>query len=180
MSVETIARRYSSALADVVLKSGETETVRSELRSWESLIDSSEQLAEVFSNPAITHIDKEGVLERLIARTQPSRTTGNFLRVLLRNGRLVELGEIIQRFEAELEERSGAAVAKVTAARELTDQEKAELAASLAKATGRSVKPEFVVDSGIIGGIITQVGSTVYDGSVRTQLESLRQELVNG
>lgn len=179
MSVETIARRYSSALADVVLKTGETETVRSELKSWETLINSSDQLTEVFSNPAIAHIDKEGVLEKLIGKTQPSRTTGNFLRVLLRNGRLVDLGEIIERFEAELEERSGNAVAKVTAARELTDGEKSELAASLAKATGKNIKPEFIIDSEIIGGIITQVGSTVYDGSVRTQLECLRDELIN-
>mgnify|MGYP001311045505 CR=1 FL=1 len=180
MSVETIARRYSSALADVVLKTGEAEAVRSELRSWEMLIASNEQLGEVLSNPAIPHLNKEGILEQIIVKAKPGRTTGNFLRVLLRNNRLRDLSEIIKRFEAELQERSGNAVAKVTAARELSDGEKANLVASLATTTGKNVKPEYIVDPNIIGGIITQIGSTVYDGAVRTQLENLREELVNG
>lgn len=180
MSVETIARRYSSALADVVIKSGETDIVKSELRSWEMLFTANEQLAEVFSNPAVPYANKKGILDQIIAKVRSGRTTGNFLRVLLQNNRLVDLNAIIKRFEAELEERSGNAVAKVTAARELTDGEKAELIASLARSTGKNVKPEYIVDQNIIGGIITQIGSTIYDGSVRTQLENLREELVNG
>ena len=180
MSVETIARRYGAALADVVTRSGEAETVKSELRSWEMLLSSSSELTEVFGNPAIPHMNKEGVLEQLIKRAQPGRTTANFLRVLLRNSRLTELSEIIKRFEAELEERGGNVVAKVTAARELSEGEKAELLVSLAKVTGKKVRPTYHVDRDLIGGIVTQIGSTVYDGSVRTQLENLRQELVNG
>lgn len=180
MSVETIARRYSSALADVVIKSGETDMVKSELRSWEMLFTANVQLAEVFSNPAVPYANKKGILDQIIAKVRSGQTTGNFLRVLLQNNRLVDLNAIIKRFEAELEERSGNAVAKVTAARELTDGEKAELIASLARSTGKNVKPEYIVDQNIIGGIITQIGSTIYDGSVRTQLENLREELVNG
>ena len=180
MSVETVARRYGAALADVVMKSGETETVRTELRSWEAMLGENEDLRAVFANPAIAHLDKERILEKLIARVGPGRTTANFLKVLLRNGRITELSEIIERFEAELEERSGNVVAKVTSARDLTDSEKAELAANLAKVTGKNIKPAYFVDKGIIGGVVTQIGSTVYDGSVRTQLENLREELVSG
>lgn len=180
MSVETIARRYGAALADVVVKSGETEAVRSELKTWEAMLTSNAELASVFASPAIAHMDKESILEKLIAKARPSRTTANFLKVLLRNGRVGELGEITRRFEAELEERSGNVVAKVTSARDLTDGEKAELAANLAKVTGKNIKPVYSVDRNIIGGVVTQIGSTVYDGSVRTQLENLREELVNG
>lgn len=180
MSVETVARRYGAALADVVVKSGETETVRTELRSWEAMLGSNAELSSVFANPAIAHLDKESILDKLIAKAQPGRTTANFLKVLLRNGRIGELREIIERFEAELETRGGNVVAKVTSARDLTESEKAELAANLAKLTGKKIKPAYYVDKGIIGGVVTQIGSTVYDGSVRTQLENLRQELVNG
>ena len=180
MSAEAVARRYGAALADVVMKSGETETVRAELKSWEAMLNTNEELRSVFSNPAVAHLDKESILNKLIAKAQPGRTTANFLKVLLRNGRIGELREIIERLEAEVEERSGNVVAKVTSARDLTDSEKAELSANLAKVTGKNIKPAYFVDKGIIGGVVTQIGSTVYDGSVKTQLENLREELVNG
>ena len=180
MSVETIARRYATALADVVLKSGETETVTSELKTWEVLIDSNENLQTLFGNPSIAHLSKEKVLDGLLAKTRPSKTTANFLKVMLGNGRLTELGHINTRFAAVLEERSGNVVAKITSARELSASEKTELETNLEKLTGKQIKPDFIIDNGIIGGVVTQIGSTVYDGSVRTQLENLKEELVNG
>lgn len=178
MSVETVARRYAVALADVVTKSGETETVRTELRSWEAMMKASAELTAVFANPSITHIDKESILNKLVAKARPGQTTSNFLKVLLRNGRLTELSEINTRFDAEIEIRSGNLVAKVTSARELTDSEKAELNANLAKLTGKRIRPLYEVDKEIIGGVVTQVGSTVYDGSVKTQLENLKADLI--
>ena len=180
MSAETVSRRYATALADVVMKSGETETVRNELRIWEQLLVANVDLQSAFGNPAITHPKKEKVLEDLIVRTKPSKTTANFLRVLLRNGRLMELDEINTRFESVVEERSGLVSAEVTSARELGDAQKNELKASLERVTGRQVKLNFAVNPDLIGGVVTRVGSTVYDGSVKTQLENLKQELVNG
>lgn len=144
------------------------------------LLSGNEELSSVFANPAIAHLNKESILEKLIEKVQPGKTTANFLRILLRNGRLGELSEIDTRFEAELEERGGNVVAKVTSARELTENEKAELNANLAKLTGKHIKPAYIVNKEIIGGVVTQIGSTVYDGSVKTQLENLREELVNG
>jgi F-type H+-transporting ATPase subunit delta len=180
MSQETVARRYATALADVVTKNGDIDTVRTELKSWEELIRSSIDLQNAFLNPPIGHASKEKVLESLVQRTRPSRTTSNFLRVLLKNDRIGELDEINRRFEAELEERSGVVTAHVTSARELTDGEKAQLQTNLAKLTGRMVKLEFGIDKDLIGGVVTRIGSTVYDASVKTQLENLREELVNG
>lgn len=179
MSVETISRRYATALADVVVKSGETETVRAELRMWEQLVAASAELRNAFGNPAITYPKKEKVLEALTARAKPSRTTANFLRVLLRNGRLVELDHIITRFEAVLEERSGTVSAEVASARELTDGQRTELKLHLEKRTGRQVKIDFAVDPELIGGVVTRIGSTVYDGSIKTQLENLKEELID-
>jgi F-type H+-transporting ATPase subunit delta len=179
MSVETIARRYGTALADVVLKTGETDTVKAELKTWEEMMSSNADLMSAFQNPAIAHLDKEKVLESLISRAKPSKTTANFLRVLLRNSRLTELAEINDRFAAVLEERSGRVAADVVSARELSADQKAELKANLEKLTGKQVQLNFNIDQSIIGGVVTRVGSTVYDGSVRTQLENLRQELIN-
>jgi F-type H+-transporting ATPase subunit delta len=180
MSTQTVARRYASALADVVLKNGETSSIRSELGIWSEMVAANPDLGTAFGNPAIARLTKEKVLEKLIVRAQPSKTTANFLRVLLQNGRLGDLDGIIERFDKVVEERSGVVAAEVTSARELGSTEKAEIEANVAKAVGSKVKLEFKVDADIIGGVVTRIGSTVYDGSVRTQLENLKQQLVNG
>ena len=180
MSVETVARRYATALADVVLKHDETETVKTELKTWEDLIKLNDNLQTAFANPSIAHLSKEKVLEGLLAKTKPSKTTANFLRVLLRNSRLTELRQINEKFAAVLEERSGVVAAEVTSARPLSDNERAELKASLAKLTGKLVNLNFEIDENIIGGVVTRVGSTVYDDSVKTQLENLKMQLING
>lgn len=180
MSVETVARRYATALADVVIKSGQIEPVKTELKTWEQLMVANEDLLNAFRNPSIAHASKEKVLEGLIAKTRPSTTTSNFLRVLLRNSRLTELGHINQRFETLLEERSGAAIAEVTSARELSPDQRNELKANLEELTGKQIKLNFSIDPEIIGGVVTRLGSTIYDGSVKTQLENLKEELING
>jgi F0F1-type ATP synthase delta subunit len=83
MSNETVARRYAAALADVVLKTGETQTVQTELKSWAELMNANTDLQTAFRNPAIQHQNKEKVLENLLEKTKPTPTTANFLRVLL-------------------------------------------------------------------------------------------------
>lgn len=179
MSAETIARRYAAALADVVLKNGETDQVKAELKEWEALINANHNLQTAFSNPAIVHLNKEKVLESLLARTGPSKTTANFLRVLLRNSRLTELDEINERFASVLDERNGIVAAEVTSARELRDDERSELKANLEKLTGKTVDLNFETNKELIGGVVARIGSTVYDNSVKTQLENLREQLIS-
>ncbi len=180
MSIETVARRYAAALADVVEKTGETETVKSELRAWEELINSNTDLRDAFGNPSIPHLRKDAVLNDLISRAKPSRTTANFLRVLLENGRLTEISEITARFESVLDERSDIVIGEVSSARALSDDQKAQIVGNLEKITGKRVKPTFEIKDDLIGGVVARIGSTVYDGSVRTQLENLREQLIDG
>lgn len=179
MSVETVARRYASALADVVIKSGEKDVVQSELKTWEEMLRSNSDLYNAFYNPAIAHNSKEKVLETLLAKSGPSRTTANFLRILLRNNRLTEINAINEKFDSVLDERSGVVSASVTSSRQLSEGEKNELKANLAKLTGgKEIKIDYKIDENIIGGAITRVGSTVYDGSVKTQLELLKNQMI--
>ena len=70
MSVETVARRYAAALADVVVKSGETQTIQTELKIWEQMLTANNQLQEVFSSPAIAHLNKENLLENLLEKSK--------------------------------------------------------------------------------------------------------------
>ena len=180
MSVETVARRYAGALADVVTKSGEATKIQSELKQFEEILTSNQNLFEALSNPAIAHNSKERVLESLLAKTKPAPATANFLRILLQNGRLTNLGVINKRFASVLEERAGIVSGKVISARALSAAEKKEIQTNLEKTLEKTVSLDFDIDTNIIGGVVTKIGSTVYDGSVKTQLENLKAQLVNG
>jgi len=180
VSTQTIARRYATALADVVLKQDDADTVKSELGIFEQMVAASADLSTALSNPAIAHKKKERILEELISRTKPSKTTSNFLRVLLQNSRLVDLSDIRERFEAELITRSGIVAAQVTTARELPEKERGEVEKTIAGLTGKRVSVDYSVDPELIGGLVTRIGSTVYDGSIRTKLENLKEQLVTG
>ena len=175
--MQTIARRYVAALADVVTKRGEAREVQEELSGWELMMQGNPDLLEVFRNPTIPYEQKHSVLDKLIDRARVRPTTANFLQVLLSNHRLTELGEINKRFAQELDDRSGVVVAQVTTARPVPDEMREGLGARLSGLTGRRVRLQFAVDEDLIGGVVTRVGSTLYDGSVRTQLQQIKQKM---
>lgn len=178
MSVEVIARRYATALADVV--GSDYKTVRDELKIFEGMMSNGSDLSNMFANPSLAHAGKVRVLENLLEKTKPTKTTANFLRVLVENGRLVNLTEINQAFVQVLAERSGVVSAQVTSARTLTAAEQKDLESNLEKMMGRKVNLAYEINQEIIGGIVTRIGSTVYDSSIRTQLDNLKKQLVNG
>ena len=177
MSVQTVARRYASALADVVLERGEAREVLDELKTWEGMLTANPNLREVFRNPTIALEKKRAVLNQLIAMSRPRPTTANFLKVLLQNQRLTELSEIIRKFEQILDERAGMVAATVTTASVVPVAAQQRLHETLARLTGKKVRIDFNTDPEIIGGSVTRIGSTVYDGSVRTQLRQIKEKM---
>lgn len=177
MSSQTVARRYASALADVIIERGEEAQVQEELTAWEGMILGNGPLLEVFRNPTVAYQQKEKVLNELITRTKVRPTTANFLRILLKNQRLADLPEVNAKLGQILDERSGLVSAQVTSARPVSDPIKASLVAKLAEMTGKKIRLSFDTDETLLGGIVTRIGSTIYDGSVRNQLERLGEEL---
>jgi F-type H+-transporting ATPase subunit delta len=173
LSLQTVARRYAQALADVVIERREEREVRNEIQSWASMIDGNPQLKEVFANPTVVYDQKRKVLEDLISRTRIKETTASFLRVLLRNQRLAQLPEISARFGQVLDERGGVVAAEITTARPISEELKKTLHETLASATGRNVRLTFATDEKIIGGFVARIGSTIFDGSVDNHLERL-------
>ena len=180
MSLQTVARRYASALADVVVERKEEREVQQEIDQWASMIEANPQLKEVFANPTIGYDEKRNVLEELISRTRVRPTTASFLRVLLRNQRLSQLRDVSERFSYVLDERGGVVSAIVTTAKPISEDLKNQLRDSLAAATGRRVRVTFNTDETIIGGLVARVGSTIFDGSVHNRLERLSDELAGG
>jgi F-type H+-transporting ATPase subunit delta len=177
MSVQTVARRYASALADVALERGEASEVQEELTTWERLFQSSENLREVFRNPTIALDQKRGVLNKLIERARPRPTTVNFLKVLLQNQRLTDLAEINSKFAEVLDVRAGTVAATVLTARSVPEDAQQKLHATLSILTKSKVRVNFATDPELIGGLVTRIGSTVYDGSVRNHLQQIKEKM---
>jgi F-type H+-transporting ATPase subunit delta len=178
LSVLAVARRYAVALADVVLARGEAQEVREELSAWEAMTEASPQLSEVFRHPTIPYEQKRGVLNELIKRARVRPTTANFLQVLLQNHRLEDLSEVNRQFGRELDRRSGVVTAEVTTARAVAPEAQEALRARLAQLTGSDVRLQFAVDDALIGGVVTRIGSTLYDGSVRSQLQQVKRRMI--
>lgn len=178
MSVQAIARRYAAALAEVVTKRGEAAEVRDELSAWEEMTRANAELLDVFRHPTIPQEQKQRVLHALIERTRPRPTTANFLQVLLQNHRLADLNEINRQFAQELDRRSGVVTAQVTTARPVPAEAQEALRTRLGELTRSRVRLQFAVDEELIGGVVTRIGSTVYDGSVRNQLEQVKQRMI--
>jgi F-type H+-transporting ATPase subunit delta len=178
LSIQTVARRYATALADVVTERGEARQVQEELSAWEMMMNANPMLMEVFSNPTIPYEQKRKVLTSLIERVRLRPTTSNFLQLLLKNQRLTELTEVNGRFAQVLDERSGVVSAEVKTARRVPEAQQEALRSKLAAMTGKQVRLSFTTDEELIGGIVTRIGSTIYDGSVRTQLQQVREKMV--
>jgi len=177
LSIETIARRYAVALADVVAERGEALAVQKELLEWGTMISSNSLLRDAFSNPIVPYEQKQKLLSELLTRSRVLPTTASFLKVLLRNQRLSEIGEVNKRFALILDQRAGLVAAEVTTARPISAESVQALQGKLTSVTGKQVRLTFATDQELIGGMIVRVGSTVYDGSVRNQLDQVERQL---
>ena len=177
MSSQTIARRYATALADVIADGSEAREVRAEVGEWDRMLTANPPLLEIFANPTVAYEQKQKILSELIDRTSVRPTTANFLRVLLRNQRLADLAQVNAKLSQILDERSGVLSADVVSAQPLPAGTSQALTDTLSRMTGKKITLNFAIDESLLGGIVTRIGSTVYDGSVRNQLNRLREEL---
>jgi F-type H+-transporting ATPase subunit delta len=180
MSAATIARRYAEAMADVATAHNLIDQIDGELHTFAEMLGQSRELAEVFASPVLPYPDKARVLEAIIARARPGAYTANLLRAMLNHHRLPLVREVSEQYRRIINERRGVVVAEVTTAQPLADAEQAQLGQRLQAITGKRVEFQFKTDAALIGGVVTRIGSVVYDGSVRTQLQEIEQRLKSG
>ncbi len=162
---------------DVAVEQKKSEEVGKELASFVELTRESADLRNMLASPAVPKEKKHAVINALAKRLGSSKAFRNFLCVLVDNRRTAMLGQIREAFEAQLLERLGVTQAQVTTARELSASERGDLSKALERLTGKRIEAEYKLDAGMIGGAVVRIGSTVYDGSVREQLNRLRASL---
>ena len=169
---------YSRAFADVVFESRlDAAKTLDQLHLLSSLLRANRDLRRVWENPAITAEQKRAVLDAIAGREGLSKQVRNFVAVLIDHRRMHFFDAIVEQLGHELDARMGFAEAQITTARELGDPEKRSLEAQVGKLTGKKVRARYSRDARILGGAVVRVGSTIYDGSVLGQLESIREEI---
>jgi len=169
---------YARALADVVMdKHMDPAATLREAQSLAALVAENKELREVWEAPSIPAEQKRGLLNAIVAREGFSREVRNFLAVLIDHRRIPLLEPIVKQFELELDQRLGFTEAEITSARELNLSERQALEADVAKLTGKKVRARYGRDPSLLGGALVRVGSTIYDGSVKGQLERIREKL---
>lgn len=179
-----VSFRYAEALADAVAgpvvgkAARDPQTIAAQLVEFDKVFEQNNELKIVFSTPAVSAEKKKAILAQVTQEMGLDPLTRNFLNVVIDHERMNVLSEIVEAFQELLNERLGVAVADVSTARPLREDEKQELAGALRAKTGKQVRMNFSLDPNLIGGVVARIGSTIYDGSVRGSLERLRAELV--
>src|ERR1700686_4692051 len=177
----SVVGTYARAFADVVMKPKnqlDPDRALRELYGMLALLRESTQLRRVLENPSIPGDRKRAVLDAITAKLGTTRQVRNFVAVVTDHRRLPLFSEILKQLQQELNDRQGFAEAQVSTARPLGDPEKQMLEAETTKLTGKKVRARYEQDTSLLGGAVVQVGSTIYEGSVKGQLEKIQEQLV--
>jgi F-type H+-transporting ATPase subunit delta len=181
--LSAIASRYARALVEVAAAPGSASdpaAILAQLRAVGEAIAGSPELRTALLSPAVPPGRKRAIVERILKPLGLDKQARNFLFVVIDHRRVAELPAIVDAFEAMLDERLGFVRADVLSARDLDAAQQAGLANEISRMSGKKAKLKFSIDPALIAGVVARIGSTVYDGSVRGQLETLRLKLSKG
>jgi F-type H+-transporting ATPase subunit delta len=177
--LKSASLQYANALADIALAQGAAEPAGKQLSDFGAAYASSTELRTLLASPAVSIEDKHAVIEKIASRLGASKIIRNFLFVIADHRRTHLLPEIIASFQQVIRERQGIAEAEVSSAVELSAGQKKEMAATLARLTGKKVETTYALDPTLLGGAIVRIGDTIYDGSLRSRLRELRARLAS-
>ncbi len=180
MTNRAAAARYARALFDVALEEAEPQAVERELSGFLELVRGHEQLSRVLAHPAVPAPRKQALVSELASRAGLSPATSKLLALLAARDRLALLGDVADEFRRRLLDHQKVVRAAVTTAVPLSADRVAALGRAFEKVTGRRVQVTAGVDPAVIGGVVARIGSVVYDGSVKRQLERIREALTQG
>ena len=179
MITGSLARRYAKALLEIGIAQQTYDALGKELDRAADTLRSSPELRLALENPVFSLEKRKLIMDELSRRLALSRPVRNFIMLLLDKGRIAALPDIARVHRTLIDEHAGRMRATVTSARPLDPMLETRLKTALEKSSGKVVLFDKREDPAILGGLVTQLGDTVYDGSVRTQLQQLREELLS-
>lgn len=177
MTNRAIAARYAKALLDVSLKEGDPRTTETDLAAFVALMKTHQELAQVLTHPAVPVHKKEGVTNALSARGRLAPVVTRTLALLASRDRLGVLPDLLAAYRERLLDREGVVRAEIATAAAVAPDRLQSIERGLAVTTGRRVMIETRLEPSMIGGVVARIGSTVYDGSVATQLRKVKETI---
>ena len=169
---------YARALSDVVIERKlDANRVAGELQSIAAALKESSELRVVWDSPSVAAQQKLKLLDAIAGRAGLLPEIRNFVAVLISNRRIHAFNEITQEAIAQIYDRLGIADAEVVSTRDLATEERRKLESQVAKVTGKTLRVRYSIDPKVMGGAMVKVGSTIYDGSVRGQLQRIKEQL---
>jgi F-type H+-transporting ATPase subunit delta len=173
-----ILGRYAGSLVDVVFEKNVEQKVTEDLAAYSEIFRAVPDIIKIFYTPSAPKAAKEKILGELLTKYPVHQITSNFLRVILQHNRIRFFEQIRESYLKLVNERKGIVSARVTSAVALSPEELKNLVDRLAGVTGKLVNLESQTDAGLLGGIVIQMGSTIFDGSLKTQIDGMKRRLV--
>ncbi len=178
MKSGSLARRYAKALIAIGIDDKSYEQLGRELDTFAKLLESHRGLATTLTNPSYPLDKRRGVLDGVLKKLSPSKTVHNFLQLALDRDRIAYVPDIAREYEAMADEHAGRVRAEVVAAKQGDLLQLEQLKKALETRTGKQVVLTTRVDSTLIAGKVTRIGSIIFDGSIRTRLDQLGTDLL--
>lgn len=176
MTRDAVARRYAKALFTITEK--EVEAISSELYAVSRAIETSRELENFVFNPVFGKEEKTKVLMDILQKLKAKDITKNFIKLLLKKDRIKYLKEIVENLSVLIVEKQNKKKALVVSTSKLSDASLLKIKSRLSDITKKDIELEEKIDDSIIGGVVIQVGSLVYNGSIKTQLENVKNRLL--
>jgi F-type H+-transporting ATPase subunit delta len=179
MTNRTAANRYARALFDVAIKEKQDlDTIDRDLAGFLDLLEQHTTFERVLLNPAVPAPRKRAAVASVISYATLSPAVAKLLVLLAERDRLVLLADLLAAYRTRVRDFRKIVRAEVVTAEPLAADRAQAVERGLAQAAGRTVHMDLKVDPSIIGGVVARIGSTVYDASVATQLQKMKQKLV--
>lgn len=177
MDSGSVARRYAKALFGLAVEGGRVEAWSEALGALGQVLKDAPDVAESLGDPLHTRDERRAMVQKVAAAMKLEQEPANLLLLLADRNRLDRLPDVLRAFGELADAQLGRLRARITSAVPLTADALEALAGRLSKVTNATVLLERSVEPALLGGVVAQVGSLVYDGSVRSQLEDLRKSL---
>ena len=177
--IRIIAKRYAKALVQLAEEKKTVDQTRADLAAFVGAVETLPALQKLFTSPVFTSENKKAVIRELAGKLNLQQSTQRFVEHLAETGRIRYIKDVYGAFQEILAERTNRAMARLTTAAAINPADLADIKKKLETLTGKQVDIDSSIDATLIGGAKAQIGSTIYDGTIKNQLNKMRMKLVN-
>jgi F-type H+-transporting ATPase subunit delta len=177
--IRTVAKRYARALVELSEANKTVDKTKADLTAFVDAVDSQPAMQKLFSSPVFTAENKKAVIKDLSGKLNLQPVTQRFVEHLAETGRIRYVKDVHEAFLDIIAERQNRATVRLTTAAPVNNGDLADIKNKLEGLTGKQVDIDSKVDASLIGGAKAQIGSVIYDGTIKNQLNKMRDQLVN-